>query len=127
MNNNLSEVVPIAENGCKVRVVTKSTLQTVHAGHAWRDRLWQYLLTHRWTRGPLTKLDPPSIETDLNRWARNVKAKIPLWEHTSSDLTAATDNLSADYVMVFIEWLEKLLLTPEELEAGEVIPELRVM
>jgi len=55
LEKHQSEVVPIAENGCKVRVVTKSTKETVHTGHSWRDRMWQYLLTHPWTRGPITK------------------------------------------------------------------------
>jgi hypothetical protein len=127
-----SSVIALAENGCKIRIASKTTPTSVALGHAWRHRLWDFLLKHPWTSGPLLNNDPNKMSMDFRQQMKRARCKlsygtIPHWTFTSSDLTAATDYLPHDVVEQFIVFLEINLLTSEQLNNGEQLYELRML
>lgn len=129
----------LKEAGCKVRVISLSLSEPLAIGHAWRARIFGYLQHHPWTKGPLSdEAVPGNLVTAFNnemyssrersRGHKNRSRDTSGWVFTSSDLTAATDNVPHDVILRFIEDIElKLCENPGGVTKPAQIPELRVL
>jgi len=81
-------------------------------------------LANTWTSGPLKEeTDPRVLEANFNKHLAQLKNRfaVPSWTFTSSDLTAATDHISHDFLFEFIKSIESKLDPGED--RPRIIPE----
>nr|BBV14771.1 RNA dependent RNA polymerase [Barley aphid RNA virus 6] len=106
-----AEVIPIAERGCKARVVTKSPPELVASSHYVRTVLFRGIL-----RDPRTS---EALQGD------RTKAVLGLlrgyqppghWQVLSSDLTAASDLLPSDLIQAVVEAIVDSEILPPSFE-----------